>query len=185
MKRAGLILLMLLCGPLAPAFAEVEWADRGCAFIGGDMSKHPYSIALEVGAEAYAGEVLSLNGSLTLLSHEDVEETLGGLKLGVRAALPARISPFVGLGAYYGYAEESRDADEDGIDNDGDGFIDEAGEDESVVTSSMATAYPEIGLHLWVTDSARLTLRYAYNLSSFGRRSDFEIVGLSFGMLFP
>lgn len=68
-------------------------------------------------------------------------------------------APFVGLGVLVGSAERETDGTHDGVDNNGDGLVDEPGERRRLMAFS-AYAYPEAGLSLWterggVTVSAR------------------------------
>ncbi len=158
--------------------------EKLCLFIASDLSRNPRALGLEVGAEAYNGDIFSLYGSMMLLGHQHVEEVLSGYKLAIRATTPYRISPYAGMGLFYGYSETEEKADEDNIDNDGDGLVDESGENRTVVNDWMATFYPEIGVHLWVNKEVRFTANYTYNFSSRGRQSDFKTIGLNFSYFF-
>ena len=135
----------------------------------------PYTnLAGEIGLECI-DETLSARGGLFRLSSENLDDNYFiGCNLGTRFSLmKGAISPFVGVGVSTGYSEEKVSANEDGIDNDSDGFIDEKGEKEEKVDKIIATCYPEIGTYLWTSESVKLTLSVRYQVTTEGREQDF------------
>ncbi len=78
-----------------------------------------------------------------------------GLDLGVRSNLAWRVSPFVGAGTFI-------ELFSDDLDN----------------LLSLYTIYPEAGIHLWLTESVRLTASSRYHISSWGRDSDRQLNGV-------
>ena len=102
----------------------------------------------------------------------------GGLDTGFRVHIPSRMTPFVGAGAYIGGGE--RNTDDDGIDNDNDGFTDESGEHEDEFLMSF---YPEVGVHFWNNGRSRLSLVGQYHWTPDGGVDDFAYLGLQFTLL--
>ena len=83
------------------------------------------------------------------------ESLYGGGNLGIRAQLPSRLAPFVGFGGYAGM-EPWRLLDVNQED-----FLQEPDRQKSEFT---LTAYPEVGLHFWVTPEIRMTGSASYYL---------------------
>lgn len=89
----------------------------------------PSTIGGEIGISSYVSENLSLIAGLAFLGSENFDdEMFGGANLGARFNLDKRLSPFLGFGAFVGYSKEEVPAEEDDIDNDDDGTVDEEGE---------------------------------------------------------
>lgn len=65
-----------------------------------------------------------------------------------RLSYGGMVSPYVSAGLLAGTAERSVVAEEDGLDNDGDNFIDEPGEEETFRDSNFFL-YPEIGVAIY------------------------------------
>lgn len=111
------------------------------------------------------------------------------LFLGPTAALhfqlPTRIAPFIGLGAFAGYSRSQTPAASNGIDDNGDGLIDEWGETREHFDGVFASVFPEVGVHAWLTDSVRLSALASYHITTEGRRHDFWMVGGSVAILQP
>lgn len=143
--------------------------DAGTADIG--IISHP---------ARYLFTKISLSG---LLSEED--DFFTGMNMGLYAHLPARVSPYIGVGIFTGYSQETTIADQDNIDNDNDGFVDELNEQKRKVSGTLATIHPEAGLHLSITSTIRLTLFSTYHYSSGGREDDFWVHGIGFSTQLP
>ena len=148
--------------------------------LGGRSS--PDIVGGELGIHVLDSEVLSMRCGLSFLASEELEDFFGGFSLGVRYNTETRVSAFVGMGVYAGYSKETVLADEDRIDNDDDGFVDEAGEEKDIVDNVLASIYPEAGVHLWISDRSRLTLSARYHVTTEGRENDFWLY--SFGIAF-
>ncbi|MFC1849515.1 hypothetical protein ACFL27_04820, partial [candidate division CSSED10-310 bacterium] len=144
----------------------------------------PDVIGGHAGICGYVTPVLSLKGGFSFLASEDFDDFFGGLELAMRASFPTRISPFVGLGLFAGYSNKYVSADEDGIDNDGDGEVDESGEEDKVIDNVLASIYPEAGSHFWITDFFRLTLTAEYHYTTEGRDHDYLIYRVGFSFIF-
>ena len=129
----------------------------------------------ELGAEGYATSWLSTRGSLATYIGDD--EGYMGLDLGLRFQTPTRVAPFVGLGMFHGASRDVELADWDGRDNDGDGLVDERGEKESGIDDWLSAVYPEVGAHVWLNGSWRLTAYGRYFVTSEGRAHDDWLVG--------
>ncbi len=116
---------------------------------------------------------------LAALVHETGDHPLsGGAVVSGRLQVPARFAPFVGAGLYGGWAG-LEGADNDGYDNDDDGFIDERGEDDHAFAVAV---FPEVGAHFWINHRVRVTTSLTYYLTNQGRDDDFLFysVGFSF-----
>ena len=96
---------------------------------------------------------------------------------GIRLQLPARATPFVGLGAIAGVSRSVSPANDDREDNDDDHFIDEGDEEESSFDGAFVGVYPEVGAHLWLNGNIRLSASGKYWITSLGRDNDDWLVG--------
>lgn len=144
----------------------------------------PDAIGGEFGLSRYISEHLSLRGGLAFLASDSFNDIFAGGTFGARYSLGKRISPFIGLGIFAGDSEETVPAEDDNIDNDEDGFIDESGEKKEIVDDVIASIYPELGLHLWVTETTRLTFASKYHITTKGRDHDFWLFTFGFAILF-
>ena len=131
-------------------FGEMGWRDDPAAFVA------------EAGVAGYLTDNLSARAAFIFFAEENLVHTYGGISGGLRLNLGEEVSPFIGAGFFYGTDEEDVPADNDGIDNDRDGTVDEAGETKEVVTDSIFTIYPEAGIHVWLSDNFRITWSNKY-----------------------
>ncbi len=131
--------------------------------------------AIDVGVESYVTSYLTTRGSLTLFAGGG--DLFTGLDLGMRLQSPSRLAPFAGAGTFAGYAREVVPADDDWIDNDEDGFIDEHGEDRERFSGFLLAVYPEVGTHFWWTPNIRLTGFGRYLVTTEGRDDDDWLIG--------
>lgn len=155
---------------------------NGMYFSGGAQQRHSDEDAIyggEVGYESYAANWVSLRGSLAVYvgEQDDNTEGYGGLDLGLRFQTPSRIAPFVGVGIFNGISRGTESANDDGLDNDDDGAIDERNERKSTVDGWMTAVYPEVGLHIWANGNVRLTGFGRYFVTSEGRDQDDWLIG--------
>jgi hypothetical protein len=165
----------------ASLYAEETGFTGSYLEIGGQTD--PTAIGIGFGGFKYNYRYLTTRMAIYVLGSESVDDVFFGADAGVRMELGTWVSPFVGLGAYYGYASDQIPAENDKLDNDGDGLVDESGEKDHQSDRSMATVYPEAGLHIWIDKTNRLTLSGKYHITTEGRDSDFWL--LCFGIYFP
>ena len=149
------------------------------AYAGFAGSDEPAGAGAEAGLFVYPRSWLETRIGGALLAHEGDHELSGGGIIGARVQTPTRLAPFAGVNGYLGYAG-SRSADKDGTDNDGDGDVDEFGEDETNFVGAVA---PELGIHYWLTSRMRLTGSADYRLTSDGRGNDSLFYGVSLAVL--
>ena len=140
----------------------------------------PASISGEIGGFAYTSECTELNAGLTAVAGTGALSAFVGPEVRYRLVAPARLSPFVGVGAFAGVNWFDEPAENDGIDNDDDLFVDEPGEEKENYEAFLAV-YPEIGVHFWANGRWRLTGSGRYYVNTEGRDSDFWHFGLSLG----
>jgi len=163
---------------------DFDYEGRGI-YIGGAARSEAGIVGGEIGGFLQTSRWLSCRGSLAFLAAEDIsEDVFGGLNLGFRINVPFRISPFVGLGGFVGYNRESVLAEDDFKDNDEDGSVDERGETKRVLDDTVGALYPEVGVHLWLSENVRVTGGAAYYITTEGRRDDFWFYGLSIAFRF-
>lgn len=119
-------------------------------------AEDPGIFGLRVGLHV-ASEASSLGLGVGLLADEDLlMEVFFGLR---RHLIPLRqqaLVPFVGLGATVAFSSESTPAEDDDVDNDGDGAVDEDGEEDSEISDFFVAMTPELGC--LVRPSPRVTL---------------------------
>jgi hypothetical protein len=142
-------------------------------------SDEPFGAGVEGGLFVYPRSWLELRVGGAGLAHDGEHPLSGGGIIGARVQAPSRLAPFAGLGGYAGWAG-MRSADNDGIDNNHDGIIDEFGEDE---VDGVVALVPELGVHYWITPRVRLTGTADYRLVSEGRGNDSLFYGLSLAVL--
>ena len=150
--------------------------------IGGQTD--PAAVGVGLGAFKYNYRYLSTRLAIYVLGSESIDDVFLGADAGLRMELGTVFSPFIGLGGYYGYHTEYTPAEDDQLDNDGDGQVDEAGEKDAQIDRSLASLYPEAGLHIWIDKSTRFSLSGKYHITTEGRGSDFWLfcVGFSFAV---
>jgi hypothetical protein len=151
----------------------------GAAFAVG-ASGGPAAVSGEIGAFFYPQEWIEVGGGLTGIAGTGAESMFAGPEVRARLVVPARLSPFVGVGAYAGVNWFDQPAENDGIDNDDDLFVDEIGETKDSVNGFLSV-YPEVGMHLWANGTWRLTGSARYYVSTEGRDADFWYFGLALG----
>lgn len=132
-------------------------------------------IGADVGFEAYPSSWLSQR--LGVGVYQSGDEGYIAADTGLRAQLPARVSPFVGVGAMLGASRTEYLADNDGADNDEDGRYDEPGETSSGIDRVLAVVYPEVGLHAWLNGNWRMTGYGRYLVGEFGPDESDWLVG--------
>lgn len=129
----------------------------------------------------YFTPCLEAHAGLTGLAGTDAGDLFGGAHLGARLQAPARIAPFVGMGALGAWSKGQVPVEDDGQDNDDDMFIDEKGEEEETVDNAYAAIFPEVGVHVWSTSRLRVTALARYHISTDGRDADNWYFGVNIG----
>lgn len=148
-------------------------------YIAGAGRDDPVAAGAEAGIFGYAEPWCEYRAGLSGLLHETGDHPLSGGMIGsARLQVPSRLAPFVGLGVYGGWAG-LESAEDDGIDNDDDSFVDEPGENDSAFALAV---FPEVGAHFWLNHRTRITTSVTYYVTNQGRDDDFLFysVGLSF-----
>lgn len=144
----------------------------------------PNAIGGEVGFFGYENENLSYVGGLGFLASESFDDLFVGANLGIRFSVGHVISPYVGMGVFAGYSKKNVGAEDDNEDNDDDGDVDEEGEEKEVIDNVIGSLYPEIGVHIWTSNTSRITFSGKYHMTTEGRENDFWMYSLGFGFLF-
>jgi len=106
------------------------------------------------------------------------KDLLVGLDTGLRFHLPARFTPFVGVGVFAGGTSSKTPAEDDNIDNDHDHSTDEDGE-KAQHGKMYAAVYPEAGVSWWLSSRSRATLSVQHHFSTSGRDEDYTFFGLT------
>ena len=153
-----------LSGPYLSGGAQVFPAS-GDAIVGG-----------ELGIEGYTTNWLTAR--LALSGYVGEERGFAGADLGARVQTPTRIAPFAGVATFHGYSSREVDAEDDYIDNDDNGFIDEWGETRTENDGWLSMIYPEVGAHCWINGTWRVTGYGRYLVTSAGRDHDDWLLGL-------
>lgn len=158
--------------------------DASGWFVSGGFSKRGDDedglVAIDIGREAYFTSFLT--GRASLMGMGNGEDWFTGADTGLRLQSPSRFAPFVGAGLFAGYAKEVVPADDDWIDNDDDGYVDEHGEDKERLSDAIAAVYPELGAHFWWNPSVRLTGFGRYLVTTDGRDSDDWLFGVGIAL---
>lgn len=152
--------------------------DRGGWYLGAAGADDPLGAGAEVGVFSYIGHSAEGRIGLKTILGTGAEDWFGGVDLGIRTQVPSRFAPFVGAGTFIGVSEHAVAAN-----NDGDIFVDEAGETEDE-HSFISSFYPEVGAHFWLNSKTRLTANAQYHITTEGRDSDFWFVGCSIAFLY-
>ena len=137
--------------------------------------------ALELGTETYSESWVSGRSALSFVG--DGDDIFTGADVGLRLQTPTRLAPFVGVGLFAGFAEETIDADDDFEDNDDDGLVDEYGEQEERISGALASIYPEVGAHFWWHSELRLSGYGRYLITTEGRDSDDWMIGFQLAFI--
>jgi hypothetical protein len=144
------------------------------AIVGVDQ---PAAGGVEVGAFHYGTPYAEGRVGVAAMIREGDHPLMAGANLGFRLQTPTRLAPFVGATTYAGWTG-TKQADDDGRDNDDDGWIDEVGETDDTYTVAIA---PELGMHFWLDHKRRVTFSSRYFVSAYGRDEDFLYFGIEYG----
>lgn len=133
-------------------------AGKGGPYAGMSGVGDPFAMGGEGGWFHYPTSYLEWHGGLAGLLYEGNSSATVGVTGGARVQVPSRVAPFAGIGAYGG-ATPYNLHDGDGIDDDGNGLVDDLGEETN---DYVLAIYPEAGVHFWVTPEWRMTASTSY-----------------------
>ncbi len=178
-SRSGCIRILLFTLIFAARLASVCYADD-CK----DGGFEATGLALELGGghepDIIGGTIGAIHNAdhssiilgFSFFAAEAAEDLLTGISIKYEyAAFRNKFSflnPYVGIGAFGGIATEKVNKENDHIDNDDDGLVDEVGEEEDTVTDAMFAAYPEVGIHLTLAKPVVLSLAARYYFTTKG-----------------
>ncbi len=177
--------MLLLTIPPLNARADDTVSHKAGTYLEVGGQTDPTAVGVGLGAFKYNYRYLSTRLAIYVLGSESIDEVFLGADMGFRLELGTVVSPFIGLGGYYGYHVENTPAEDDKLDNDGDGQVDEAGEQDARIDRSVATIYPETGLHIWIDKRTRFSLSGKYHITTEGRESDFWLFCVGFSFAIP
>ncbi|MFH1062749.1 MAG: hypothetical protein V1747_07705 [Candidatus Omnitrophota bacterium] len=143
----------------------------------------PYIYQAEISAEKKLHKYLWLRCGLAGIFDSNKPDLFGGITLGVRLHGKAFFAPFVGIGSFLGESAHYKDADHDGINNDGDAWTDEPGEKKRV-NNFISAIYPEIGMQINIAKEKSISAFGRYYVSTEGRDDDSWMWGFSFSVKF-
>lgn len=155
---------------------------RSGRYIGFSGADDPGALGAEFGVFTYVDPAVEMRAGVKGLLGTGAEDWFAGIDLGARVQAPSRLAPFAGVGTFIGGNGRQVGARDDFIDNDDDGAIDERGETKTR-GEFMASVYPELGVHYWLTSDLRMTGSAQYHVTTDGRDSDFWFIGVSFSWL--
>ena len=133
-------------------------------------------IGAEIGYESYPTSYYSQRIGATVLFNGELP--YAGIDVGARLQSPTRFAPFLGVGMFNGVIPTlSVKVEDDNLDNDKDGAVDEDGEADWGIEGYTVAVYPEFGAHFWINGTGRATVYTRYFVSSAGRDQDQWILG--------
>ena len=155
---------------------------KGGGYVAFNMADEPTSVGLEIGGVEYLSSALEGHGGFNGLVGTGAEDWFLGGTIGLRLQSPTRLAPFVGVGAFAGFNWELHDAENDGIDNDDDGAVDELNETKTEY-GGLAAVFPEVGVHYWLGSDSRLTLSASRWFTTEESSDDFWFFGIGITVL--
>jgi hypothetical protein len=165
--RACLFALVLLACRLS-----VRARDPGALALGFSKGDELSAWQGEIVAEqAFRDTQWATEGVGLMLFRSDDERLYGGVDVRLRANVPLRVSPYAGLGLFIGSWPypiwETDDEDEPPV--------------ERNEREYLAGLYPEVGLHLWLTEGLRVSGHLRYYVTTQGREGDGAFYGFALG----
>jgi hypothetical protein len=154
-------------------------AGKGGPYAGLSGAGDPFAMGGEAGWFHYPTSYLEWHGGVAGLLYEGNTSGSVGVTGGARVQVPARFAPFAGIGAYGGVTPYNLH-DNDGIDNDGNGLVDEVGEE---TRDAVLAIYPEAGVHFWLTPEWRMTASTSYWVAVTDKVDGFWMWNLSLARL--
>jgi hypothetical protein len=171
----------LLLATAGRAAAHGEWDEpRGC--LGIAVSEEGDALHMECMAENWSTPWASSSAGFAFFGSERTGFH-SGVETRLRITVPAVVSAFVGAGVFAGRWKHTVDAAADGLDNDGDEWTDEPGE-EAVLYEYLVAVYPEVGVRIWLGDALYLIGSARYFVTTDGRASDRLMLGAGVGLRF-
>ncbi len=134
----GLMMISLKTYACLPGTAVEVWSERDKNIIGIDAlyrACETANVAMRYGVSYYA----------------DRRYLYEGIASSVRLFMNDVLSPYIGLGVLVGVGGRDVDVASDGLDNNGNGVVDESGEQERRLVAS-AFVYPEIGVAIYMNE---------------------------------
>jgi len=131
---------------------------KGGPYAGMSGVGDPFAMGGEAGWFQYPTSYLEWHGGLAGLLYEGNTSATIGVTGGARVQTPSRLAPFMGIGAYGGVTPYNLH-DDDGFDDDGNGLVDDFGEETN---DHVLAIYPEAGVHFWLTPEWRITASTSY-----------------------
>lgn len=154
---------------------------KGGVALGAGGQTDPATVGGELEFFGYPESYLELHGGITGLGGTSADDFFGGGHFGARLQAPARVAPFIGFGTFGGWSTQTVEANEDGTDNDEDGWTDESDETETEIDNALAAVFPEVGVHVWTNSRVRVTGVARYMITTEGRDYDNWYFGVSIG----
>ena len=153
-------------------------ADSAALYVGAGASDAPFTVGGDIGLLRYSSDSIEQRFGFRGLAGTGEKDLLAGLDTGLRFHLPARFTPFVGVGVFAGGTSSKTPAEDDNIDNDHDHSTDEDGE-MAQHGKMYAAVYPEAGVSWWLSSRSRATLSVQHHFSTSGRDEDYTFFGLT------
>ncbi|QDT07123.1 hypothetical protein K227x_55480 [Rubripirellula lacrimiformis] len=137
--------------------------------------------SIEIGVTGY--QTSYLTSRLGFIAAANDKDFYVGGETGLRIQTPTRLAPFVGGGLFLGASSTRSPAEDDNVDNDDDGAVDEDGETEFDFDGALAAIYPEAGVHFWWSPRVRISGFGRYLITTEGRSADSWYYGVSMAIL--
>ena len=159
---------------------DARWVEgQHGTFVGGGALNAPdsgswlgsFSVGYEEYGEPWFSRRVGLDG---IVSTSGDGGLFVGADVGVRAQVPSRFAPFVGVGGLAGLS--AFDLIEATFEDDEFEEFNEFEEDDSD-WNALAGIYPEVGVHLWTNGRYRFSVYGRYLISTSGRRHDGWLIG--------
>lgn len=186
----SLALVLLLGITLPPATQRsvaMESDEPNTAFVELAGNRNPSFGGGGGGLSLYGDHTAFLAGIATFGS-SSFDDYFVGFTLGARFhrhnPFESSVTPFIGVGSFLGFTQKEEEAEDDEIDNNMDGDVDEEGETKTSISDTLASIYPEVGLHIRIPGSGLLTLSARYNVTSKGSELDSWIYAIGFTIPF-
>ncbi len=141
-------------------------ADDDGWYIGGAGSNFRQNPAggVEVGVTNYSTPWLSSKLTLAGQLNSGAENAFAGVNGAVHVSTPTRVAPFIGAGLFGGVDAAT--------------VVNSMTSDESTDTQFLGAAYPEAGVHVWLTGRTRLSASASYWVTTSNHDRDFWYYGL-------
>ncbi len=141
-------------------------SDDSGWYIGGAGSnfRDNAAVGFEAGETTYSTPWLSSKVALAGQLNSGAGNGFVGLNTAVHVSTPTRVAPFVGAGLFGGVDVGTA--------------FDALNHEESTDTNFLGAAYPEAGVHVWLTGRTRLSASASYWVTNSAHDHDFWYYGL-------